>query len=311
MEREANYTAVGLFVVIATAMAVAFVYWYSGARDQRTYTRYEIYFEGSVSGLNVGSTVRYLGVDIGRVKSLRIDRRNATRVQVIVDIDSTAPVSESTVAELSLLGVTGLLYVDLLGRAGSKKLADPVESEYHPVIRSVRSGFDVFFSGMPEVLGRASDVAQRVNRILSDDNIEAVNAMVRNLEASSRTLPSTMRNVDALAVELRAMSKDLSSVASTLRDVTVETAPELKATIQRVRVVADNLASTSTRIDAIMAENQGDIRAFTQAGLPELERVARESRAAATEIQDLVRSLRDNPSRLIYQPRDGGVEIPQ
>ena len=64
-------------------------------------------------------------------------------------------------------------------------------------------------------------------------------------------------------------------------------------------------------IDAIMAENQGDIRAFTQAGLPELERVARESRAAATEIQDLVRSLRDNPSRLIYQPRDGGVEIPQ
>jgi phospholipid/cholesterol/gamma-HCH transport system substrate-binding protein len=107
------------------------------------------------------------------------------------------------------------------------------------------------------------------------------------------------------------MSKDLSSVASTLRDVTVETAPELKATIQRVRVVADNLASTSSRIDTIMAENQGDIRAFTQAGLPELERVARESRAAAAEIQDLVRSLRDNPSRLIYQPRDGGVEIPR
>ncbi len=87
MEREANYAAVGAFVVLVVVMAVLFVYWYSDAREHRDYTRYEVYFEGSVSGLERGAPVRYLGVDIGRVYSMRIDPRDAARVQVLVDLD--------------------------------------------------------------------------------------------------------------------------------------------------------------------------------------------------------------------------------
>ena len=60
------------------------------------------------------AAVRYLGVGVGRVFSLRIDPRDSARVQVIVDIDSTTPISEQTVAELQLQGVTGLLYIDLM-----------------------------------------------------------------------------------------------------------------------------------------------------------------------------------------------------
>ena len=75
MEREANYTAVGAFVLLIVTMAGLFVYWYAGSSDARDYKRYEIYFEGSVSGLNRGSTVRYLGVEVGRVVAIRIDKR--------------------------------------------------------------------------------------------------------------------------------------------------------------------------------------------------------------------------------------------
>src|SRR4051812_43488794 len=114
MEREANYVAVGAFVLLVVAMATLFVYWYSDSRDKHDFRRYEVYFDGSVSGLAVGGQVRYLGVDVGRVVRIRLDRRAADRVQVIVDIDSDAPISNRTLAELSLQGVTGLLYIDLL-----------------------------------------------------------------------------------------------------------------------------------------------------------------------------------------------------
>ena len=70
MEREANYTAVGAFVLLVVAMAGLFVYWYADGREHRQFTHYEIYFQGSVSGLNKGSTVRYLGVDIEDALSL-------------------------------------------------------------------------------------------------------------------------------------------------------------------------------------------------------------------------------------------------
>jgi phospholipid/cholesterol/gamma-HCH transport system substrate-binding protein len=311
MEREANYTAVGAFVLLVAALAVAFVYWYSDASEARSWERHEIYFEGSVSGLNVGSTVRYLGVDIGRVVALRIDRRSAARVQVIVDLDSSAPISPRTVAELSFLGVTGLLYIDLLGDAGNKPLADTVPSERYPVIRSVRSSFDVFLSGLPEVMARASDVAQRASRLLSDENIKALSGTISNLERASRGLPATMREVDVLAADLRRMARDIGAVAASLRDLSDDATPRVRNTMQRVETVAENLAATSARLDAFVAGNEGDLNAFTREGLPEATRLLRESREAAAEVRELAKTLREDPSRIVRPAGKAGVEVPR
>ena len=311
MEREANYTAVGAFVLLVAALAAAFVYWYSDARNARSYERHEIYFEGSVSGLTVGSTVRYLGVDVGRVVAIRIDRRSAARVQVIVDLDDSTPISDKTVAELSLLGVTGLLYIDLLGNAGNKRLAAAVPGEQYPVIRSVRSNFDVLLSGVPEMMGRASDVAQRAGRLLSDENIEAISRLAANLDRAGRDLPATMRETDALVHDLRVTAKELGAAAATLRSTTDATAPGIRDAVQRLGVVADNLASTSTQLDRFMTDNAGNVTEFTRNGLPEIERLVDESRAAADELRALSRSLRDDPSQLLYPPSPRGVEVPR
>lgn len=311
MEREANYAAVGAFVLLVIAMAGLFVYWYADSRDAREYQRYEIYFEGSVSGLTEGSTVRFLGVDVGRVRDIRVDRRAAGRVLVIADIDSEAPVTKQTVAELSLQGVTGLLYIDLLGQPGTKRLIDDVPGQSYPVIASVRSNFDVFVSSLPDVVAGAGEVAQRVNMVLSDDNIAALSRMVANIEAASRTLPGTMREIDLLAKDLRAASGEVRAVAASVRALTENAAPEATVALQRVRVAADNLATATTRLDQLLAESQRDVRAFTRDGLPELEQLVRDSRAAAGEFQSLMRSLRDNPSQLVYEPPASGVEIPR
>lgn len=311
MEREANYAAVGGFVLLVLAMAGLFVYWYADSRDARDYTRYEIYFEGSVSGLTLGSTVRFLGVDVGRVHDIRVDRRAAGRVQVVADIDSEAPVTPLTVAELSLQGVTGLLYIDLLGQPGGKKLIDKVPGERYPVIPSVRSNFDMFVAGLPDVVARAGEIAQRVNLVLSDRNIEAISKTVANIEQASRSLPGTMREIDLLAKDLRAASAEVQGVAASIRTLTDAAGPDVTAALQRVRVAADNLALTTTRLDQLLAESQRDVRAFTRDGLPEIEQLVRDSRAATGEFQALMRSLRENPSQLVYEPPASGVEIPR
>ena len=113
MDRETNYVAVGAFVILVLAMAVSFVYWYTDQKDKRTYQRYEIYFQGTVSGLTAGSPVRYLGVDVGKVVRLELEPAQRKRVQVIADIESAAPIDGRTLASLTLQGVTGLLFIDL------------------------------------------------------------------------------------------------------------------------------------------------------------------------------------------------------
>jgi phospholipid/cholesterol/gamma-HCH transport system substrate-binding protein len=311
MEREANYAAVGAFVLLVLAMAGLFVYWYADSREHRQFTRYEVYFQGSVSGLTKGSTVRYLGVDVGRVQEMRIDSRSAARVQIVVDVDSSAPVSEKTVAELSLQGVTGLLYVDLLGRSDGKVLADPVPSERYPVIRSVRSGFDVFVSSLPDLVAKAGEVTQRLTLLLSDANLTSVTDALGNIAAASRSVPATMNQVDALVKDLRGTAGQMTAMAESLRRVSDDAQPDVKATIARVRQVAENMASTTTRLDRMLLDNQADVRGFTRDGLSQIEGLARDTRAAAQQFEALSRSLRDDPSQLLYQPAARGVEIPR
>ncbi len=129
--------------------------------------------------------MRYLGVDVGRVVSMYIDHRNASRVQVIVDIDSATPVSEESVAELSQQGLTGVLFIDLLRDAGNKRLLEAVPSERYPVIRSSKSNIDLLLASLPEMVGRASDVLGRFQLLLDADNINSITHAFTNLDATT------------------------------------------------------------------------------------------------------------------------------
>jgi len=311
MEREANYAAVGAFVLLITLVGALFVYWYSDTRDHKTFRRYEIYFDGSVSGLERGAAVRYLGVGVGRVQRLAIDPRDPARVQVIVDIDSATPISDKTLAELQLQGVTGLLFIDLQQVKPNYAGPPVVPGIEYPVIRSARSRFDVFLNRLPDVLASAGEVIDKAARALSDQNITAITHALANIDKASEGLPKTLRDVNELVLELRGAATDLGASAKGARQVVDQAGPEVVASLQRVHVVADNLANATDQIQKLIGDNRQDLRSFTRDGLPELERLLREGRAAAQELRELSASLRENPSQLLYQPRQVGLEIPK
>jgi phospholipid/cholesterol/gamma-HCH transport system substrate-binding protein len=311
MEREANYTAVGAFVLLITTMAGLFVYWYAGSGDARDYRRYEIYFEGSVSGLNRGSTVRYLGVDVGRVTAIRIDKRASDRVQIIADIDSTTPISRDTLASLSMQGVTGLLYIDLLANAATKRSMASVPSEQYPVIDSVQSNFDRLLASLPDVVGRATVLVDRAARVLSDDNIRAFSKTLQNIELTSATLPGAMRDTAVVIADLKATLADVRVAATSARQLMETSGPDLAAASERIRSISENLAKTTANIDRLMADHREDLGLFLRDSLPEIERLLRDSRTAAQEFRELSRSLKADPSQLLYEPSYRGVEIPR
>jgi len=311
MEREANYAAVGAFVLLVVAMAVLFVYWYSDSVDRRDYTRYEIYFDGSVSGLSRGSPVRYLGVDVGRVVTMRVDRRSSARVQVIADIDAEAPISGRTVAQLSLQGVTGLLYIDLFESHGNLKTIAPVPSERYPVIASARSSFDLFLASLPEVVAKANEVLNRVNTVLSDTNITSLTKTLASLEGAAARLPGTMQNAEAVVADLRTSARDFGATMAALRALSEKSGPDVSEALARMRVAAEHLAGASAGLDRFIAENERELRGFARDGLPEIERLLQDARSAATEFRDLSRSLRENPGQLVYESNYFGVEIPR
>jgi phospholipid/cholesterol/gamma-HCH transport system substrate-binding protein len=146
---------------------------------------------------------------------------------------------------------------------------------------------------------------------LSDKNIAAITNSLNNLDKASTGLPQTLRDVNTLVIELRGATADLAASAKGARQVVDQAGPEVVGALQRVHVVADNLAKATDQVEKLIGDNRQDLRSFTRDGLPELERLLREGRAAAEEIRELSSSLRENPSQLLYQPRQVGMEIPK
>jgi phospholipid/cholesterol/gamma-HCH transport system substrate-binding protein len=301
---------IGAFVLLVLAMAAGFVMWYSDTRERRDQTRYEIYFRGSVSGLSEGGTVRYLGVSVGRVSRIAIDERDAGRVKVIADIYEGTPITPATVARLTAQGLTGLLFIDLKLADPARGVAQPVPGVKYPVIPSEQSEFDVFVSSLPDLVTRATEVLSRMNALLSDDNIRSTNSMLASLDRASRELPPLTASARQLVADLGHAAVDVKAAAADIRDFTGKSTPAMNSAAARLAQLTTDLASASARLDRFVAANDANVSRFTGEGLREIESLVRESRDAAQEVRSLARSLREDPSQLVYQPKSTGVEVP-
>jgi phospholipid/cholesterol/gamma-HCH transport system substrate-binding protein len=309
MDRDANYVAVGAFVLLVIAMAVSFVLWYTNQQDKRIYLRYEIYFAGTVSGLTQGSPVRYLGVDVGKVYRIMIDPQQRNRVLVIADIEATAPIDGRTQASLSLQGITGLLFIDL---QQDRKVTVPgplPDGLRYPVIRSAPSDFDVLLSNLPQLTTHLVELVERFNQVFSDENVRSFKATLDNARLASERLPGTVRDVQELVADARRTIQEVQGAAADLRGIEAHTAPDIESALANIRQVSDNLAKTSDRLEHFVSDNEPGVSRFTHQSLPELEQLLRESRQAARDFRDLSRSLKQNPSQLIYEPNYRGVEV--
>jgi phospholipid/cholesterol/gamma-HCH transport system substrate-binding protein len=310
MDRDANYFAVGAFVLLVLAMAASFVFWYTEHQDKRTYLPYEIYFEGSVSGLSAGSPVRYLGVDVGKVARVMLDPKQRKRVLVVADIDSSAPLDRGTKASLSLQGVTGLLFIDLQHDQRTTASGPLPQGQDYPVIRSVPSDFDVLLSSLPALATHAIVLVDHLNQVFSEENIRAIHESLDSARLASQRLPATVKDIQALVADMRLASQEVQLAASDLHGVANEAAPELQAALANVHHVTTSLKSTADELQRLVNDNEPGISRFTAQSLPEFERLLRESRAAASEFRDLSRSLKEDPSQLLYESRHRGVEVP-
>jgi phospholipid/cholesterol/gamma-HCH transport system substrate-binding protein len=311
VDRDTNYVVVGAFVLLVLGMALSFVYWYTDQRDKRTYTRYEIYYDGSVSGLTAGSPVRYLGVDVGKVAHIMLDPKNRKRVEVIADVEESAPVDTRTLALLSLQGVTGLLFIDLEEDPKATSTGPLPMGEHYPVIRSAPSDLDVLLRSLPALANHAIDLVDHMDQVFSEENVRNFKAALANVRVASDRAPTLLRQIEELVADLRHTSDEVDAAAADFHKVTHDSAGDIKASLANIRRISDSLASASDRLNDFVTQNEPALSRFTGQGLPELERLLHESRAAVRDIRDLSRSLQQNPNELLYESNYHGIELPR
>ncbi|MGD8913255.1 MAG: MlaD family protein, partial [Candidatus Thiodiazotropha sp.] len=70
MQSKANPTLIGLFVLLSLVLALSTIFILSDGSLSHKSTRFILFFEGDVKGLQVGSPVNFRGVRVGQVESM-------------------------------------------------------------------------------------------------------------------------------------------------------------------------------------------------------------------------------------------------
>ena len=297
MEPKVSYVLVGAFVVLFGAVLIVIVLWLVRGGPQRTYRSYYAYFGESVSGVTEDSVVRYKGINVGRVRNMRLDPENPERVRLVLDIAEGTPIKEDTVASLATQGLTGRAFVELGGGTRDSPPLTPPPGQPYPVIKIKPSlpldqAASTLMTSLNEIASSLKDLTDKESR----DSIR-----------------KTMVNLAELTAALKQREKDLdklfSSTDRTLEN-TREATEKLPALVSRVTEtaaavenMAQQIARTGKSVDSLVAGSQQDVQRFTNQTLSEAGLLIAELRQLTERLQRLAQQVEQNPRSLLFGRR--------
>jgi phospholipid/cholesterol/gamma-HCH transport system substrate-binding protein len=196
---------------------LGFTYWLLKPTVENETTKYYIHFDESVLGLNIDSPVKYRGITVGKVTSLKINPKNTEQVEVLISILKSTPIKSDTVAKLTSQGITGLSYINLsLGDNGAPPLVAK-EGERYPIIKTEPSFFERFEKSLGTVSTKLSKTLSGTEKLLNDENQEQIalilertatfmdkmqkllnDETIKHFQSSIKNLDSTTKKLDVM-----------------------------------------------------------------------------------------------------------------
>ena len=154
-----------------------------------------IVFEGSASGLRKGGSVNFDGVQIGEIKSLKLD--NPRKIVALVTVDNGAPIRRDTVVGLEFQGLTGVAAISLTGGAATAA-AVPLDEDGIPVLTADLSEVQSIRESLHNVdrilIGNRSTVKDALLRLKPIRPRSRAEAKLSKASCARPTTPSRRRS---------------------------------------------------------------------------------------------------------------------
>ena len=309
MEPKVNYILVGSFVAILGAVLLIGLLWLGKTDYRGIYDRYEAYFRESVAGLSVDSTVKYRGVDVGRVKSITLNPDNPEEVKLTLDIASGTPVKTDTIAVLVTQGLTGLATINLTGGSREAPRLEVSEGQVYPIIKT---GPSLFFR-LDEAISRLLS-EKGLSKLLADLDVAAKGAAdaldEENRTALKRTITDLSEVVHSVAAHRAQIEAGLNGAAQSADNLVKVTAalneqvPVMLARINKsaaaLNAMTEELAQTSKTVRSAVNDSRPELEQFSRKTLPEAGLLVIELRELATTLTRVARDLEREPESLLF-----------
>lgn len=309
MEPKVNYILVGSFVAFLGAAVLAGILWLGKTDYRGSYDRYEAYMRESVAGLSVDSTVKYRGVDVGRVKDIALKPDDPEEVLLTLDIVRGTPVKTDTIAILETQGLTGLATINLTGGSREAPSLQAQAGQAYPVIKtgpSLFSRFDEAASrllseeGLAQLLADLDLAAKGVAKVLDEDNRTALKKTIKDLSDVAQTLAAHRAQVEQ---SLNGAAKSADNLVRLTASLNAQVPPLLDGinkSVAALGTATDELARTSKTVGTVVSEARPELQQFTKRTLPEVGLLVTELRQLTGTLTRVARELEREPSSLVF-----------
>jgi phospholipid/cholesterol/gamma-HCH transport system substrate-binding protein len=288
MARQKTNLIIGLFVILGVLMGVVAIIWVGATSYFQKGATFVSYFDESVQGLQLNSAVKFRGVDVGLVESIRVapDNRN---IGVVMKINRRDDLQKNVVAQLKSQGITGIMFVELdLLKPDEPNLSPKIDfpSEY-PIIGSRPSE-------MQRLVAGANEIVERFNKIdakgISDQLIATTKAMEEVIKGKQMT--SILTRVDAAAGNLDRLTARADKILGEagLDKTMAEAREAIKGAQAMLATVNDQVLGMQ------LPATVGKTRELTR----ELQATSQNLRQSSETLEMLLQRIYDRPSDLLF-----------
>jgi phospholipid/cholesterol/gamma-HCH transport system substrate-binding protein len=233
---------VGFFVVIGM-LILAYMSMKAGRFEYARDRGYDLYADfDSAEGIVKGVPVEIAGVEVGRVKDIRLE---AGKARVLLQIDPEVKIGDDSQAIIRSKGVLGDKYVEIvLGSPG----AQPIQSGGQIARTESPANIDTLLKQLSSIGADIKNITESLSGVLGGEEGESsLRAIVDNMRELTETLNETVQrnneNINLMLDNFAGFSGDLREISGTNKE--------------NVREIVDNFRQASTQLrEALVALNQ-------------------------------------------------------
>ncbi|MDN5111649.1 MlaD family protein [Aliarcobacter butzleri] len=293
MDTKINFFKIGLFVSSLFTLLVIFIFWLGkyGLEDKK-YDDYSIFFSESVSGLNIGSSIKFMGFEVGTVKDIKINPYNSEEIQIDIQIQKGTPIKEDNFAILGNLGITGLKYIELKGGSNNSKLLG--ENQYGmKVIKSKTSALTTFVDSTEDITKEITILLSQMKKVLNDENISNFSSLLSKSEKS-------MANIEQFSAYLIKNEKKIDDLINSMKNF----ANTGNSSFASVKTSADSFKELTTKIKEEFDKGTFDLKGMSSESFENLNSLLKNLENNLNLTQDLINNINESPSDLLLKQKN-------
>ena len=292
MDTKINFFKIGIFILIFTLMLLGVIFWLGKyGFEKKKFDEYSIYFKESVSGLNVGSAIKYKGFEVGNVNEIKINPNNSEEIELNILIQKGTPIKEDNYAILGNLGITGLKYIELKGGTNDSALLKENESGIK-IIQSKTSDLVSLFDSTQDITQEFMLVLNQIKKVLDDKNIDKFSKILSKSENSASNIEQLSEYLVKNEKKIDLLLKDISTLVKTSNESFVS-----------VNKSSNSFKELSNEFLLELKNGNFNLKELSKESFDKLNKVLNSLDETLIQTQNLVNEIEQSPSDLIFKQK--------